>query len=83
MRKDIMASLPGNWSSVPEGPNVYRTRITQNLKASEERNVCSSGHIALLRRKIADITDNHAENFLWRILVILVFDSVGLPPCEG
>ena len=26
-----------SWSSVPEGPNVYRTTITQNLKAPEER----------------------------------------------
>jgi hypothetical protein len=28
---------------VPEGPNVYRTRIAQNLKAPEERNVLVIG----------------------------------------
>ena len=27
-----------SWSLVPEGPNVYRTKITQSLKAPE-RNV--------------------------------------------
>ncbi len=32
-----------SWSLVPEGPNVHRTRIAQNLKAPEERNVLVIG----------------------------------------
>jgi hypothetical protein len=33
-----------SWPLVVEVPNVYRTTATRNLKAPEERNVCSMGH---------------------------------------